>query len=124
MPFLHFETHSAYEEMFSIVSEVTWLTKNGKKHSPISAEKTESARQSRLSQGNGKRARFTGFEAAYMAADQSLEPKKPIRFKDAVGRKFTFPFELVATWAVRNTYFAVSSNFQIGLTIYSKWKTS
>ena len=27
--------------------------------------------------------------------------KLPIRFKDAVGRKFSFPFHLCATWAVR-----------------------
>ncbi|KAH6672852.1 putative TPR repeat protein oca3 [Halenospora varia] len=26
------------------------------------------------------------------------EPKKPIKFKDAVGRKFSFPFHLCATW--------------------------
>jgi hypothetical protein len=26
--------------------------------------------------------------------------KMPIKFKDAVGRKFSFPFELVATWSV------------------------
>ena len=26
--------------------------------------------------------------------------KKPIKFKDAIGRKFLFPFELAATWAV------------------------
>ncbi|KAL9123081.1 MAG: hypothetical protein Q9187_000358 [Circinaria calcarea] len=26
-------------------------------------------------------------------------PKKPIRFKDAVGRKFSFPFHLCSTWA-------------------------
>jgi hypothetical protein len=26
--------------------------------------------------------------------------KKPIKFKDALGRKFSFPFELIATWAV------------------------
>jgi hypothetical protein len=26
--------------------------------------------------------------------------KKPIKFKDAVGRKFSFPFELCSTWAV------------------------
>ncbi|KAF4624882.1 hypothetical protein G7Y89_g13287 [Cudoniella acicularis] len=26
-------------------------------------------------------------------------PKKPIKFKDAVGRKFSFPFHLCATWA-------------------------
>jgi ADP-ribose pyrophosphatase YjhB (NUDIX family) len=27
-------------------------------------------------------------------------PKSPIKFKDAVGRKFTFPFELCCTWGV------------------------
>ncbi|KAJ5438081.1 uncharacterized protein N7458_009079 [Penicillium daleae] len=27
-----------------------------------------------------------------------LEKKKPIKFKDAVGRKFSFPFELCSTW--------------------------
>lgn len=30
-------------------------------------------------------------------------PKKPLRFKDAVGRKFSFPFHLCATWAVSKT---------------------
>jgi serine/threonine protein kinase len=29
-----------------------------------------------------------------------LERKKPIRFKDCVGRKFSFPFHLACTWAV------------------------
>jgi len=29
------------------------------------------------------------------------DKKKPIKFKDAVGRKFSFPFHLCATWAVR-----------------------
>jgi hypothetical protein len=28
--------------------------------------------------------------------------KAPVRFKDAVGRKFSFPFHLCATWQVRN----------------------
>ena len=28
------------------------------------------------------------------------DKKKPIKFKDAVGRKFSFPFHLCATWAV------------------------
>lgn len=27
-------------------------------------------------------------------------PKAPIRFKDAVGRKFNFPFHLCKTWKV------------------------
>ncbi|CAI7647661.1 unnamed protein product [Penicillium manginii] len=38
-------------------------------------------------------------EAAKAAAPPPpAEKKKPIKFKDAVGRKFSFPFELCATW--------------------------
>ncbi|KAJ5875528.1 uncharacterized protein N7473_012875 [Penicillium subrubescens] len=41
-------------------------------------------------------------EAASAAAAAANKPppekKKPIKFKDAVGRKFSFPFELCATW--------------------------
>ncbi|KAJ5766399.1 uncharacterized protein N7511_004015 [Penicillium nucicola] len=46
-------------------------------------------------------------EAAAAAAAEAAKPpppppgpekKKPIKFKDAVGRKFSFPFELCATW--------------------------
>jgi hypothetical protein len=29
------------------------------------------------------------------------EKKKPIKFEDAIRRKYSFPFELCATWAVR-----------------------
>ena len=29
------------------------------------------------------------------------DSRKPIRFKDAAGRQFSFPFRLCATWAVR-----------------------
>lgn len=36
-------------------------------------------------------------EAAKKAAG---EDKEPIKFKDAIGRKFTFPFNLVSTWQV------------------------
>jgi hypothetical protein len=35
-------------------------------------------------------------ENGSLRADQ----RRPIKFKDAVGRKFSFPFELVATWSV------------------------
>lgn len=31
-------------------------------------------------------------------------PLDPVRFKDAVGRKFNFPFELCRTWAVSTAY--------------------
>jgi Ubiquitin-like domain len=30
--------------------------------------------------------------------------QKPVKFKDAIGRKFSFPFELCATWAVSNRW--------------------
>ncbi|RAO71237.1 uncharacterized protein BHQ10_007249 [Talaromyces amestolkiae] len=36
--------------------------------------------------------------AAKAAAKPPPEKKKPIKFKDAVGRKFNFPFHLCATW--------------------------
>ncbi|RJE23282.1 hypothetical protein PHISCL_04397 [Aspergillus sclerotialis] len=39
-------------------------------------------------------------EAANAAAASKIPPekKKPIKFKDAVGRKFSFPFDLCCTW--------------------------
>jgi hypothetical protein len=45
-------------------------------------------------------------EAAAKAAEPPPPPpppekKQPIKFKDAIGRKFSFPFELCATWQVR-----------------------
>jgi hypothetical protein len=41
-------------------------------------------------------------EKAVEKANKEAEAskKKPIKFKDAVGRKFSFPFHLCATWAV------------------------
>ncbi|OXN01755.1 hypothetical protein CDV58_09450, partial [Aspergillus fumigatus] len=36
--------------------------------------------------------------AATAAANKVPEKKKPIKFKDAVGRKFSFPFDLCCTW--------------------------
>ena len=50
-------------------------------------------------------------EAAVAAAAAAAAPaapeekKKPIKFKDAVGRKFSFPFHLCRTWEVRNHAF-------------------
>jgi hypothetical protein len=38
--------------------------------------------------------------AAAAAAAPPPEKKKPIKFKDAVGRKFSFPFHLCCTWQV------------------------
>ncbi|TVY91522.1 hypothetical protein LAWI1_G002732 [Lachnellula willkommii] len=37
-------------------------------------------------------------EAPEKAPKTDTEKKKPIRFKDAVGRKFSFPFDLCCTW--------------------------
>jgi hypothetical protein len=44
------------------------------------------------------------------------DQKKPIKFKDAVGRKFSFPFELAATWAVsvKFTFLYVDTNCRPG----------
>lgn len=42
-------------------------------------------------------------EAKANAPPPPPEKKKPIKFKDAVGRKFSFPFELCATWQVSVT---------------------
>ena len=39
-------------------------------------------------------------EAANAANKPPPEKKKPIKFKDAVGRKFSFPFDLCRTWQV------------------------
>ncbi|PKY01327.1 hypothetical protein P168DRAFT_299590 [Aspergillus campestris IBT 28561] len=36
--------------------------------------------------------------ATAAAASKSAEKKKPIKFKDAVGRKFSFPYDLCCTW--------------------------
>ena len=38
--------------------------------------------------------------AAAATPPAPVEKKKPIKFKDAVGRKFSFPFHLCATWSV------------------------
>ena len=39
-------------------------------------------------------------KAAAAAAPPPKEKDKPIKFKDAVGRRFNFPFHLCATWTV------------------------
>jgi len=41
--------------------------------------------------------------AAASAAKPPPEKKKPLKFKDAVGRKFSFPFHLCSTWNVSNS---------------------
>jgi len=41
----------------------------------------------------------------FLEENGSFKPdKKPIKFKDAVGKKFSFPFELAGTWAVSGKF--------------------
>jgi hypothetical protein len=113
IPFLHFEIYDAYEEMFSIVSEVKYLLEKGRDFPPSSMEKTKRVRKSRLSRRHFQDrtiVSFPEFEEGYMPVGQHLKRKKPIQFKDCLGRKFTFPFHLVETWAVRHTCSTLSSN--------------
>jgi hypothetical protein len=53
---------------------------------------------------------------------KGTEKRKPIEFKDALGRKFSFPFELCATWQV---CFSPSNMIVCLLRIHDRgWKTS
>lgn len=47
-----------------------------------------------------KAAKAEADAAKALAAPPKEEKKKPIKFKDAVGRKFSFPYHLCQTWAV------------------------
>lgn len=52
-----------------------------------------------------------GKDRAYSPVAPDNKGVKPaIKFKDAVGRKFTFPFHLVSTWAVSHFSFLFSTN--------------
>lgn len=49
-----------------------------------------------------------GKERAYSPIVSDSKKEKPaIKFKDAVGRKFTFPFHLVSTWAVSQLFLSI-----------------
>ena len=41
-----------------------------------------------------------GWEITMKKWEQKIPPKAPIKFKDALGRKFSFPFHLCKTWVV------------------------
>ena len=45
-------------------------------------------------------------QEAKLQAEQAVKnaEKAPIRFKDAVGRKFSFPFHLCQTWTVSRSF--------------------
>ena len=67
-------------------------------------ERIENVRQARLvreqaAREEEKRQREAVRQAKALAPSGADE-QEPVRFKDAVGRKFSFPFELCATWAV------------------------
>jgi hypothetical protein len=47
------------------------------------------------------------------ATKPKAEKKKPLRFKDAVGRKFSFPFHLCQTWAVRIPVYILTSGIRV-----------
>ena len=57
----------------------------------------------REQKANDKEPQITSEEeaATEARAHTEIEKKKPIKFKDAVGRKFSFPFHLCNTWHVR-----------------------
>jgi hypothetical protein len=125
IPFLHFEIYNAYKEMFSVVSEVKSLLEKGRDFPPSSTEKIKRARKLRLRKYFQDRTRtsFPESEEGDIAFSDYLGPKKPIRFKDCIGRKFSFPFNSVATWAVRYSCSDVSFNCRFGLTICREWKS-
>ncbi|CZR55861.1 uncharacterized protein PAC_05749 [Phialocephala subalpina] len=61
-------------------------------------------------------------EASYSSSTSRDQPKQePLKFKDAVGRKFTFPFHLCEQWAVDSHF---SSVLRHQLTMTRAWKNS
>ena len=111
--------------MFSIISEVKYIIEKDRDFPPMSKERPKLVRKSRLSQDyfqDHVRAATLESEDGHMPVDQHRKSKKPLKFKDALGRKFAFPFHLVATWTVRNASFTMSWNCRSRLTICREWK--
>ena len=73
------------------------------KEAVLKAEK-ESKEAVEKAEKEAKEAVDKAEKEAKASIDKALAPKddkkKPIKFKDAVGRKFSFPFHLCTTWAV------------------------
>lgn len=71
-------------------------------------------------------------ELAKMRATEAKEAaekaKPPVKFKDAVGRKFSFPFHLVQTWRVSLKLLTYSERHTVGTTMTNpanrEWRTS
>lgn len=68
------------------------------------AEKKAAEDAAKAKEDAEKAAAAAAAKAAATKAEAPKKPpaekKKPIKFKDAVGRKFSFPFELCSTWQV------------------------
>lgn len=65
------------------------------------AEKKAAEDAAKVKEEAEKAAEKAAASSAAAPPKPPAEKKKPIKFKDAVGRKFSFPFELCATWQVR-----------------------
>jgi hypothetical protein len=88
------ERRRAEEEKEVIVKERAELERRRRAiEDELEAKKQAEMEERRLKDLKGK-----GREEA----SNDTSTKAPIKFKDAVGRKFTFPFELVKTWDVRS----------------------
>ena len=64
------------------------------------AEKKAQEEEEKKKEAEALKKRIEEETKAEMATAAKKDEKKPIRFKDAVGRKFSFPFHLCQTWAV------------------------
>lgn len=68
--------------------------------------------------------------AAAKAAKPAKEPDKPIKFKDAIGRRFSFPFDLCKEWRVslltglKMLFSAYLTNMVIGHGIFDQRSVS
>ncbi|KAL9607997.1 MAG: hypothetical protein Q9167_007144 [Letrouitia subvulpina] len=67
------------------------------------AEKAKAAADAAAEEAEKKMAEAVAAAAPPPPPPPPEERKKPIRFKDAVGRKFSFPFHLCNTWEVSQT---------------------
>ncbi|KAG9230235.1 hypothetical protein BJ875DRAFT_445212 [Amylocarpus encephaloides] len=72
-----------------------------KKLKEEAAAESEKLKKAAAEEAEEARKKAAAELASAIAAGKPPEPekKKPLRFKDAVGRKFSFPFHLCATWA-------------------------
>ncbi|CAK7568498.1 MAG: hypothetical protein SEPTF4163_006491 [Sporothrix epigloea] len=65
----------------------------------IKAEEAKAAEEQKKKAEKALREKIAEETKAKIEADSKKSEKPPIKFKDAVGRKFTFPFHVCQTWA-------------------------